>query len=201
MAGAHPPSPTTNPPTLPTQPTQPSHLRHKIQGCQTFLGRCVILELWRRICVFALGIHPVKYEFQLLVGLAMAASNASDEESVQCAGPAGRQRDGLRATLEKSPQLYTSGSVVERWRARLVLVVGGGTWDQQVEPAPAPPLLGKAKPSEPSSCAAEKEKLAKCSTSREVEPSVSSLRSLVVFLKSIRSTDVLRNINRTLVIA
>ena len=45
------------------------------------LGRCV--TLWRRICVFALGIHPVKYEFQLLVGLAMAASNASDEESVQ----------------------------------------------------------------------------------------------------------------------
>ena len=35
------------------------------------------------MCVFALGIHPVKYEFQLLVGLAMAASNASDEESVQ----------------------------------------------------------------------------------------------------------------------
>ena len=87
------------------------------------------------------------------------------------------------------------------WRARLVLVVGGGTRDQQVEPAPAPPLLGKAKPSEPSSCAAEKEKLAKCSTSREVEPSVLSLRSLVVFLKSIRSTDVLRNINRTLVIS
>ena len=83
----------------------------------------------------------------------------------------------------------------------MVLVVGGGTRDQQVEPAPAPPLLGKAKPSEPSSCAAEKEKLAKCSTSREVEPSVSSLLSRVMFLKSIRSTDVLRNINRTLVIS